>query len=94
MSTPSPAPGGPRDFQVQVDPKLEYVYRDVMAVYVGTGEVVLEFGNAHRSMPGQVTMGNRIVLSVANAYDLQKRLQQTLQEAQVKLQEQLRRNGA
>ena len=59
------------EIQVHVAPDLEYSYRDVANIYVGAGEVTIEFGNHHRSMPGHVTIANRIVLSVANAYDLQ-----------------------
>ncbi len=75
--------------QVHVSPELDYVYRDVVNIFVGAGDVVFEFGNRHRSMPEHVTISNRIVLSIANAYDLQSRLQQTLQDAQMKLQRQL-----
>ncbi|MEW5725127.1 MAG: hypothetical protein AB1896_18585 [Thermodesulfobacteriota bacterium] len=76
--------------QVHVSHDLEYVYRDVVNIFVGAGEVILEFGNRHRSMPEHVTISNRIVLSVAGAYDFHQRLGQTLQEAQAKLQQQLR----
>ena len=38
--------------QFNVSPELEYVYRDVFNVYVGVGDVVIEFGNFHRAMPG------------------------------------------
>lgn len=75
--------------QVHVSPDLDYVYRDVINIFVGAGDVVIEMGNRHRSMPEHVTISNRIVLSIANAYDLQSRLQQTLQDAQMKLQRQL-----
>jgi len=75
--------------QVHVSQELDYVYRDVVNIFVGAGDVVIEFGNRHRSMPEHVTISNRIVLSIANAYDLQSRLQQTLQDAQMKIQQQL-----
>ncbi len=76
--------------QFHVSPELDYVYRDVVNIYVGPGDVVLELGNRHRSMPEHVTIANRIVLSIANAYDLQKRLGEALTDAQEKLREQVR----
>lgn len=75
--------------QFHVPPDLEYVYRDVFNVYVGSGDVVIEFGNLHRSMPEHATIGNRIVMSVSNSYTLLQALQQALQEAQKKLHQQL-----
>jgi len=63
------------------------VFRDVANIFVGAGEVVFEFGNQHRSMPGHVTISNRIVLSFANAHELQKKLQELLVEAQKQMQE-------
>jgi hypothetical protein len=81
---------GQQNFQVHVAPDLDYSYRDVANIYVGTGDVVFEFGNLHRSMPGNITIGNRIVLSMANAYDFQQKLGQVLQEAQKQMQEQFK----
>jgi hypothetical protein len=72
-----------------VSPELEYVYRDVFNVYVGAGDVVIEFGNLHRAMPGHATISNRIVLSVANSYNLHQTLQQALQAAQMQVQKNL-----
>lgn len=72
--------------QVHVPPDLEYVYRDIFNVFVGTGDVVIEFGNLHRSTPEHATLSNRIVLSVPNAYNLVQTMQKALQDAQVKLQ--------
>lgn len=83
-----------QNFKVHVSPDLDYCYRDVANIFVGAGDVVFEFGNLHRSMPGNITIGNRIVLSMANAYDLQQKLGQVLQEAQKKMQEQFRQNQA
>ncbi len=80
-----------RNFQIHVPPDLDYVYRDIANVFVGAGDVVLEFGNFHRSMPGNATISNRIVLSVANAYELQNSLGRALAEAQKKLQESLKK---
>ncbi len=75
--------------QFHVSPELEYAYRDVFNVYVGAGDVVIEFGNLHRAMPGHATISNRIVLSVANAYNLHQTLQQALQAAQMQIQKNL-----
>lgn len=79
-----------QQFQVHVSPELDYCYRDVANIFVGAGDVVFEFGNVHRSMPGNITIGNRIVLSMANAIDLQQKLGQVLQEAQKQMQEQFK----
>ncbi len=75
--------------QYHVSQDLEYIYRDIFNVYVGAGDVVLELGNRHRSMPEHVTISNRIVMSVGNAHALVQTLQKALQEAQIKLHEQL-----
>ena len=77
------------NIQFHVPPELEYVYRDVFNVYVGAGDVVIEFGNLHRAMPGHAGISNRIVLSVAGAYNLHQTLQQALQAAQLQLQKNL-----
>jgi hypothetical protein len=74
-------------FQVHVSPELEYLYRDVYNIFVGPGEVVIEFGNRHRSVPNHATISNRIVLSVSNAYGFCQNLQQALKEAQNKAQQ-------
>jgi hypothetical protein len=78
------------NLQVHVSPDLDYSYRDVANIFVGNGDVVFELGNLHRSMPGNVTISNRIVMSMANAYDLQQKLGQVLQEAQKQMQEQFK----
>jgi hypothetical protein len=77
------------EVQFHVSPELEYAYRDVFNVYVGAGDVVIEFGNLHRAMPGHASISNRIVLSVANAYNLHQTLQQALQAAQMQIQKNL-----
>ena len=79
------------NIQVHVSPDLDYNYRDVANIFVGAGEVTFEFGNLHRSMPGHVTISNRIVLTLANAMDLHQKLGQVLQEAQKQMQEQFRK---
>ena len=77
------------DIQFHVPPELEYVYRDVFNVYAGVGDVVIEFGNHHRAMPGHASISNRIVMSVGNAYVLIQTLQQALQKAQAAIQHNL-----
>lgn len=83
-----------QNFQVHVSPDLEYCYRDLANIFVGTGDVVFEFGNLHRAMPGNITIGNRIVLTMANAYDFHQKLGQVLQEAQKQMQEQIKQQQA
>ncbi len=78
-----------QNIKFHVPPELEYVYRDVFNVYVGAGDVVIEFGNLHRAMPGHAGISNRIVMSVASAYNLHQTLQQALQAAQLQLQKNL-----
>lgn len=72
--------------QFHVSPDLDYCYRDIANIFVGAGEVVLEFGNHHRSMPGHISISNRIVLSIAGAYEFQSKLQQALVQAQHQMQ--------
>jgi uncharacterized protein DUF3467 len=85
------ANGTPKEkIEVHIPSELDYTYRDIFNVFVGPGDVVMEFGNLHRSTPGHATISNRIVLSVANAYNLQQTLQKVLTEAQAKLQHSLK----
>jgi hypothetical protein len=83
-----------QSIQFHVPPDLDYVYRDVFNVFVGAGEVVIEFGNRHRAMPQHVTISNRIVVSVGHAYTLIQTLNQALQEAQLRLQKNLQQKSA
>ena len=77
------------NIQFHVPPELEYVYRDIFNVYAGVGDVTIEFGNHHKSMPEHATISNRIVMSTGNAYILVQTLQQALQKAQAALQHNL-----
>lgn len=77
--------------QAHIPPDLDYLYRDITNVFVGTGDVVIEFGNYHRSTPGHATISNRIVLSISTAYELQRNLAQALAEAQKKLQQNIQK---
>jgi len=74
------------NIQFHVPPELEYVYRDVFNVYAGSGDVTIEFGNHHKSMPEHASISNRIVMSTSNAYLLVQTLQQALQQAQEAIQ--------
>lgn len=65
---------------------LDYKYRDIVNIFVGRGDVVLEMGNVHRSVPNQGTISDRVVLSLASAYEFHTRLGKALQEAQVAMQ--------
>jgi len=76
--------------QAHISQDLDYLYRDIANVFVGAGEVVIEFGNFHRSMPGHATISNRIVLSIASAYELQGSLNRALSEHQQKLRNNLK----
>jgi len=78
-----------QQIKVHVSPDLDYSYRDVTNIFVGTSEVVFEFGNHHRSMPDHVSISNRIVLSISSAVDLQQKLQQALLQAQQQMQSNL-----
>jgi len=73
-----------------VPPELEYVYRDIFNVYAGPGDVTIEFGNHHKSMPEHASISNRIVMSVSNAYLLTQTLQEALEKAQAQLQHSLK----
>lgn len=77
------------EIRVHVSQDLDYAFRDIANIFVGSGEVVFEFGNHHRSMPGHVTISNRIVMSIGNVYDFQMRLQNALLEAQKQMQKNL-----
>ena len=79
------------DIKYHVLPNLEYCYRDLCNVFVSQGDVVLEFGNKNRAIPGHATISNRIVLSISNAYSLQETLQKALQAAQLHMQQQMKK---
>ena len=75
--------------QFHVPQELEYTYRDIFNVYVGTGDVVIEMGNLHRSMPEHASISNRVVLSIENAYKLNEALQKGLQAAQLEMRKRM-----
>lgn len=87
--TKSPSQG-PQKIQVDFAEGVDYKYRDVLNIFVGRGDVVLELGNIHRSVPNQATISDRVVISMASAYDFHARLGQALKEAQERLQQEMR----
>ena len=66
---------------------LEYCYRDAFKAFVGEGEVLLEFANINRSNPSEVTVADRIVLSLPNAVRLLQHLQAEMKEAKERFEE-------
>jgi len=78
-----------KNIKMHVSPDLDYSYRDVANIYVGNGDVVLELGNHHRSMPGNISISNRIVLTTQTAFELQQQLQNVLMQAQQQMQAQM-----
>jgi hypothetical protein len=82
-----------QEIKVHVPQDLNYSYKDVVNIFVGMGDVVFEFGNHHRSMPGHISITDRIVMSIGNAYDLQNRLQSALAEAQKQIQKNFQQNN-
>lgn len=77
--------GREQELQLIISPDLEYCYRDIFSIFGGPGEVIIEFGNVHRSLPNQATISNRIVLSVPSALKLQDALQRTLNDLRRKM---------
>ncbi len=75
-----------QQMQMYIPPDLDYQYRDLFNLIAGPEEVVLEFGNRHKSLQGRATIANRIVLSPQNAI----RLHQTLGNAMQRLQQEMR----
>ena len=61
---------------------VDYRYRDVFQAFIGQGELVLEFGNVNRSNPEQITIADRIVLSLPSAVRLNQHLNEQLRRAQ------------
>ena len=83
---PAANPPAAQQLQLHVSAYLECHYRDMFNVSVGLEEVILEFGNRHRTPPDRATISTRIVLSVSNAFRLQQALQQALANAQQQVQ--------
>lgn len=67
---------------------LDYRYRDMFKAFVGEGEVVLEFANVNRSNPTEVTVGDRIVVSLPSAIRLVNHLQEELRRARDRFEQQ------
>jgi len=66
---------------VRYPDNLDYCYRDIFKAFVGEGEVLLEFANINRSKPDEVTITDRIVISIPNAVRLVQHLQESLKQA-------------
>ena len=82
--------------QIQLDPTLEYKYRDLFNLHVSAEEVVIELGNVQRGVQGQGRIKDVFVLSPANAIRLQQGLAQAIDGMQKKikdLQEQAANNS-
>lgn len=77
-----------KEVKLHVPQDLDYSYRDMFNVYVGFEEVIIEFGNRHRSVENQVRIGDRIVLSLSNANRLQQALVRGLNELRQRVEEQ------
>ena len=77
------------EIQVHVPPALEYTYRDVFNVFVSPGEVVIELGNRHRSMPDHISIANRIVLSVPNAHNLAQSIHAALKQVEEQIKDKI-----
>lgn len=86
-ATPPGDNAGKPELQVHAAADLDYKYRDLFNLHVGAEEVILEFGNLHRSQPGHATLLDRIVLSPANAMRLQQGLAQALGQMQQKMRD-------
>jgi hypothetical protein len=67
---------------------LEYCYRDIFKAFVGEGEVLLEFANINRSKPEELTVTDRIVISIPNAVRLVGHLQAELAKAKERFDKQ------
>lgn len=74
--------------EVHYSDGLDYCYRDVFKAFVGEGEVLLEFANINRSKPEEVTISNRIVISLPNAIRLVGHLQEELRKAKERFEKQ------
>ena len=75
-------------FNVEARSDLDYNYRDVFQAFVGQGEVVLEFGNISRATRNEITISDRIVLSLPSAVRLTQHLSEQLQRARDQMQAQ------
>lgn len=78
---------GKTELQIHSAPDLDYKFRDLFNLHVGAEEVILEFGNLHRSQPGHGVLLDRIVLSPSNAMRLQQALAQAMTQMQQKIRE-------
>lgn len=82
---------GGQDGQIQVNipPDLDYQFRDLVNVYPTLGDVLLEFGNIHRSLANQISISDRLVIPMHVAIRLTQILQNAIQQAQEAVQQQM-----
>lgn len=85
--TPAAQQPEQQQLQLHADPNLEYKYRDLFNLHVGAEDVLVEFGNLHRSQQSQGVILDRIILSPANAIRLHQGLGQALSQMQTRLKE-------
>lgn len=64
--------------QVHIPADLNYEYRNITQVFGGAGEVVIEFGVRHHSLPNHVNVYDRLVMTPDNAFHLMKQVEQVL----------------
>ncbi len=79
--------------EVYIKPDVDYVYRELFNVYVGVGDVVIEFGNYQRPDASKVIVSERIVMTIGNAYKLMQHMENALKQAQEKIQEMVQQNS-
>lgn len=76
-----------QQLQVHMAPDLEYSYRDFFSIFVGSEEVIIDFGNRHRAQSDRATIQNHLVMSIQNAFRLHQALGKSLDEARKRIQE-------
>ena len=94
MSDETPATSTDRAMIVHAGEDVDYVYRDAFNLYVGAEEVVIEFGNRDRKKPNEMTVKDRVVISVSNAAKLSSALRDTLANMQQVMRQKLEEQRA
>lgn len=77
-NTQAPNEEGGNQLQVHIPADLNYEYRNITQVFGGAGEVVIEFGVRHHSLPNHVNVYDRVVMTPDNAFHLMKQVEQVL----------------
>jgi hypothetical protein len=73
--------------EISIGPDVDYTFRDVFHITAGDGDVLMEFGNRDRLQENHIRIGNRIVLTVREAYRLSQKLDKALAEAHLRAQQ-------